>query len=169
MRALVFALALVATPLAIGLSQTDLGLPGNSSCDNGNSADNRSDSGVVHAHQGLCAPQPPPPVCVNSPPSGGTGSITGTVSLDDVARTGLAGWCIEVSGPASATAVTDASGNYVVPGLPAGMYMVCEDIQTGFQETFPTSGPTCTTGIGWTISVFDNSESQFVDFRNLPL
>jgi len=74
-----------------------------------------------------------------------------------------------VSGPASATAVTDASGNYVVPGLPAGMYMVCEDIQTGFQETFPTSGPTCTTGIGWTISVFDNSESQFVDFRNLPL
>ena len=22
---------------------------------------------------------------------------------------------------------------------------------------------------GWTISVFDNSESQFVDFRNLPL
>ena len=169
MRALILVLALVATPLALGMSQ----MPGSSSCDNGNGDQNRSDSGQAHAHQGLCAPQPPPPPpppagCVNSTGSGGTGSITGTVMLD-VTFTGQAGWCIDVSGPVTAQAVTDASGNYVVPGLPAGSYLVCEEVQTGFQETSPTSGPTCPSGIGWTISVFDNSESGFVSFTNLPL
>lgn len=171
MRALIFVLALVATPLALGIAQ----MPGNSSCDNGNGDDSRSDSGQANAHQGLCAPQPPPPPpppppgCVNSTGSGGTGSITGTVMLD-VTFTGLAGWCIDVSGPGvTAQAVTDASGNYVVPGLPAGSYLVCEEVQTGFQETSPTSGPTCPSGIGWTISVFDNAESGFVSFTNLPL
>jgi xanthine dehydrogenase molybdopterin-binding subunit B len=89
--------------------------------------------------------------------------------LLDVVFTGQVGWCIDVSGPVSAQAVTDASGNYVVPGLPAGTYMVCEEVQTSFQETSPTSGPTCATGIGWTISVFDGAESGFVSFTNLPL
>ena len=89
--------------------------------------------------------------------------------LDVAPFSGLAGWCIDISGPVTAQAVTDDLGNYVVPGLPAGSYVVCVELQTGFQETSPTSGPTCPTGIGWTISVFDNSESGFVNFGNIPL
>src|SRR2546422_4131782 len=33
---------------------------------------------------------------------------------------GLQDWCVQLSGPVSATAVTDASGNYLFSGLPAG-------------------------------------------------
>ncbi len=55
MRALIVVLALVATPFLAAVSQS----PKAPNCDNGQSDDHRSDSGQVHAHRGLCAPQPP--------------------------------------------------------------------------------------------------------------
>ena len=80
---------------------------------------------------------------------------------------GLAGWCVELSGPVSATAVTDAFGAYLFLGLPKGTYTVCETVQPGWHETFPTSGPTCATGFGWTITVAEGSGNSNIDFWNL--
>src|SRR3989442_6818436 len=57
MRALIVVLALVATPFLAAVSQS----PQGSNCDNGLGDEHRSDSGQVHAHRGLCAPQPPLP------------------------------------------------------------------------------------------------------------
>src|SRR5439155_15751118 len=76
----------------------------------------------------LPPPPPPPPTsggCVTSGPSGGTASIDGQVFVDADPWSGLVGWCVELNGPISATAVTDASGNYWFSGLPAGVYTVC--------------------------------------------
>src|SRR5690349_406375 len=57
MRALIVVLALVATPFLAGVSQSLNG----SNCDNGLGDEHRSDSGMVHAHRGLCAVEAPPP------------------------------------------------------------------------------------------------------------
>jgi hypothetical protein len=115
MRALIVALALVATPFLAGVSQSQNGM----NCDNGQGDEHRSDSGQVHAHKGLCAPQPPlldadhdgvpdsldqcpntplgttvdasgcpvqpPPGCVNSGGTG-TGTVQGQVFVDDPAQ-----------------------------------------------------------------------------------
>src|SRR5947207_6227668 len=71
MRACIVLFALLATPLVVGVSQIPPELPGNSACDNGQGDENRSDSGTVHAHQGLCVPQmPPPPPPPGQPPPG---------------------------------------------------------------------------------------------------
>ena len=114
---------------------------------------------------------PPPPVsgggCVSSPAAGGTASLDGGVHVDASPWAGLAGWCVELSGPVSATAVTDASGAYLFLGLPKGTYTVCETVQPGWHETFPTSGPTCATGFGWTITVAEGSGNSYIDFWNL--
>ena len=115
---------------------------------------------------------PPPPVsgggCVSSPAAGGTASIDGQVYVDaSPSYSGLAGWCVQVTGPVTATAVTDSYGNYWFPGLPAGTYTVCETVQAGWHETFPTSGPTCPTGFGWTITVKDGFGASYIWFGNL--
>jgi len=52
MRALIVVLALVATPFLAGVSQIP---PDDPKCDN----EHRSETGQLHAHKGLCAPQPP--------------------------------------------------------------------------------------------------------------
>ena len=115
---------------------------------------------------------PPPPTsggaCVNSGSAGGTASIDGQVYKDaSPSYPGLAGWCVQVTGPVTATAVTDTYGNYWFPGLPAGTYTVCETVQAGWHETFPTSGPTCPTGFGWTITVKDGFGASYIWFGNL--
>jgi hypothetical protein len=118
-------------------------------------------------------PLPPPPTsgggCVSSGPAGGTASIDGQVFVDASPWPGLQGWCVTASGPVSVTAVTDASGNYLLPGLPAGTYTVCESVQAGWRQTFPTSGPACATGFGWTITVMDGGGASFIWFGNLTL
>ena len=102
MRACIVLFALLATPLVAGVSQIPPDLPGNSACDNGQGDENRSDSGTVHAHQGLCVPQtpPPPPTCGQAPAGGGTATITGQV-FQDVAPDfpGLENWCVDLTGP----------------------------------------------------------------------
>jgi len=115
---------------------------------------------------------PPPPStsgggCVSSGSAGGTASIDGQVFVDASPWPGLQGWCVTASGPVTATAVTDASGNYLFPGLPAGTYTVCETVQAGWHETFPASGPACATGFGWTITVKDAFGASYIWFGNL--
>jgi len=118
-------------------------------------------------------PLPPPPTtsgggCVSSGSAGGTASIDGQVYVDaSPSYPGLAGWCVQVTGPVTATAVTDSYGNYWFPGLPAGTYTVCETVQAGWHETFPTSGPACATGFGWTITVKDGFGASYIWFGNL--
>jgi len=120
-----------------------------------------------------CAVQTTPPPssggCVNSGPAGGSASIDGQVFVDASPWPGLTGWCVELNGPVSATAVTDASGNYLFSSLPAGTYTVCEVLppNTTWRETFPKSGPACASGPGWTITVNDGGGVGFVWFGNL--
>ncbi len=203
MRALIVLFALVAMPLVAGVSQV------RNKCVNGQSDLHRSAQGTASAHQGLCAPQdpPPPPVldadhdgvpdnldtcpgtavgtsvdasgcsvqsppptsggCVNSGPAGGSASIDGQVFVDASPWPGLTGWCVELNGPVHATAATDAAGNYWFSGLPAGVYTVCETVQAGWHQTFPGNGPTCATGLGWSITVGEGSGNSFIWFGNL--
>ncbi len=119
-----------------------------------------------------CAVQttPPPPTsggCVNSGPAGGSASIDGQVFVDASPWPGLTGWCVELNGPVNATAATDAAGNYWFSGLPAGVYTVCETVQAGWHQTFPGNGPTCATGLGWSITVAEGSGNSFIWFGNL--
>jgi sugar lactone lactonase YvrE len=64
--------------------------------------------------------------------------------LRDTGEVGIAGWTVFLdtnqngvldAGETSTT--TDASGNYAFPGLPAGSYTVAEQLQAGWQQTFP--------------------------------
>jgi hypothetical protein len=190
MRAFTVLLALVATPFLAAVSQSSQGLK----CDNGRGDEHRSAQGTANAHKGACKPPPvvnpppvvdppagdPPPVveppvdpptsggaCVNSGSAGGTASIDGQAFVDASPWPGLQGWCVQANGPVSVSAVTDASGNYLFSGLPAGTYTVCQTVQAGWHQTFPTSGPSCPNGFGWTITVADGSGASFIWFGNL--
>jgi len=172
MRVLMVALALAVTPLVAGVSQN----PNGSRCDNGKNQ--RSAEGTAHAHKGQCAtPTPPPP---QPPPPSSSCPVTGPLNLgsstvDGAVRngsdfSGLAGWCIRLTGTVSAVAITDAAGNYSFSGLPDGTYTVCEDLQTGWQETFPGSwsGASCVGGWGWTFGLFGFGASA-LNFLNTLL
>lgn len=218
MRAFMVLLALVATPLAMGVSQA---LPGKSACANGQGSTLRSAQGTANAHKGLCVPQDPPPPppavldsdgdgvpdsldscpgtapgtpvdasgcpvqtplppppppptsgCVASGPAGPGLSIDGQVYIDASPWPGLAGWCVTLSGTdttgatVSATTLTDVNGNYVFTGLLHGNYTVCEAVQPGWTQTFPTTGPSCATGLGWTFTNLKAS-AGYVWFGNL--
>ena len=117
----------------------------------------------------LPPPPPPPPTsaCGSAPAGGGTVSIDGQVYQDFAPWTGLQGWCVQLSGPVSGSVVTDASGNYVFTGLPAGTYTVCEVLQTSWRESFPASGPGCPSGFGYTMTLIDGSGASFIDFANV--
>ena len=117
-------------------------------------------------------PPPPPPApsgtCGSAPAGGGTVSITGQVYVDASPWPGLANWCIQLSGPVSGAVTTDASGNYVFTGLPAGTYTVCEVVQANYHETFPADGQACPGGFGYNMTLMDGSGASFIDFANLP-
>jgi hypothetical protein len=176
MRAVTVLLALLATPFVMGVAQTGSGLPGASSCVNGKSDQHRSAQGTANAHKGLCVPQDPPPQppppptsgCVASAPANaGTSSIDGQVFVDASPWPGQANWCVQLTGPVNATAVTDASGNYIFTGLPAGTYTVCETVQTGWIQDFPSSGPSCPTGLGYSFTFTAGGSASFVYFGNV--
>jgi hypothetical protein len=83
---------------------------------------------------------------------------------------GLANWCINLSGPASGVAVSDAGGNYTFTGLPAGTYTVCEVIQSGWRQTYPPAsqgGATCPAGFGYSFTLGDGAGTMFIDFGNV--
>lgn len=109
------------------------------------------------------APLPPPP-----PPPAGTASIRGTAFVNASGYTGLSGWVIELTGTVTASAVTDGSGNYLFAGLPGGTYTICEVLQSGWRQTWPTFGPACATGgYGYTFTLADGQRGEFVDFGNV--
>src|SRR2546421_11112150 len=107
MRAFIVVLALVATPFLAGVAQS----PNGSDCDNGQGDEHRSDSGRVHAHQGLCALQPPPS-CGNSDLVTGIATIRGQLFIDQSPFALLGGWGVVLpdasSGARGGPAVTTA-------------------------------------------------------------
>lgn len=165
-RVLFVALALAVTPFVAGMAQSAQGL----NCNNGQAPLYRSDSGTAHAHRGACvAPTPaPPPSCPATAALGqGTAGAYGTV-MDGSTYVGLAGWCLTLSGTVSARVMTDASGNYAFTGLPAGSYTICEEIPSGWTETFPGSwGTACPTGYGWSFTLNDGDMGSFLNFLDV--
>ena len=83
---------------------------------------------------------------------------------------GLAGWCVDLSGAVSGGTVSDAMGNYSFTGLPAGTYTVCEEIQSGWHQTFPPGsqgGASCPAGFGYSFTLTDGAGTMFIDFGNV--
>jgi len=80
----------------------------------------------------------------------------------------LSGWVVQVSGSFSASATTDADGNYVVSGLPAGDYVICLVIPEGWYQTMPTMAAACPSGMGYTFSLADGEFAQWVNFGAQP-
>jgi len=110
------------------------------------------------------APPPPPPP---PPPSGGTSWITGGVYEDTGNSPGLPGWTIELSGTMTATTLTDASGNYRFSNLPAGTYTVCQRVQAGWTQTYPSSGPACSVAFGHGFDLGDGKGAVYNTFLNV--
>ena len=110
----------------------------------------------------------PPPRDSQPPPPAGTASIRGTAYVDATGYARLSGWVIQLTGTVTASAVTDGSGNYLFPGLPGGTYTICEVVQSGWSQTWPTFGTACSTGgYGYTFTLSDGQRGEFVDFGNV--
>ena len=175
-RVIIGLVALVATPFVAGVSQV------RSSPGVGHDAVHCAMRASLHpsttdlnkCDQAPVNPPPPPPpspapsssCSASAPSASGTLTIDGTVALGTAPYSALANWCVQLSGTVTATALTDASGNYTFTGLPDGTYTVCELVQSGWQQTFPGSGDTCPTGFGWTFTLVGYSGS-FVNFKNV--
>ena len=106
--------------------------------------------------------------------------------VKDAGEPGLPGWTIraykdtnsngtldaaEAAVAPAASAVTDASGNYTMT-FPSGRYVVCEVLQAGWAQSFPTaSGASCSAGAGlaprgWAINLVGVVEDTGNDFGN---
>jgi hypothetical protein len=118
--------------------------------------------------------EPPPPTTVE------TAEISGTAFSDvDASFTwssgevGLEGWTIQLSGPVTATTVTDVSGAYSFIGLPVGTYLVCEAPQIGWWQSLPMDGAVCASGMMGYVRVVsaDAPGARFIgnDFGNVPI
>jgi len=130
-------------------------------------------------------PPPPPPADTQpTPPPPDTGltgaEIQGAAFADaDVSfswtagETGLAGWTITLSGPVSASTVTDDAGTYRFVGLPPGTYIVCQAPQIGWWQTVPLGGAECPSGMmGYARVVSPDAPTvRFIgnDFGNAPI
>jgi hypothetical protein len=101
----------------------------------------------------------PPPTPILPPPPTKLAEIHGLVWHDVAASgiwtpgAGIVNWLIMLNGAAAQTTLTDATGNYAFVGLSAGTYNVCETTRFAWIQTFPTSGGSCTTGFGYTVSL----------------
>ena len=102
------------------------------------------------------SPPPPPPPPPPPADTAGQTDIMGSVFFDvdhDGAfgpdEVGLSGWTVQVSGPMSASAITDGNGAYAISGLTPGDYTVCVMPPMGWAQTAPGTGfglPTCSNG-----------------------
>ena len=105
-----------------------------------------------------CPTDPPPP------PTTGTATITGTLFFDLAPydgvydpnnEVGIAGWNIVLTGPnGTSQFLTDGTGFFSFAGLPGGAtYILCAQPSAGWTQTAPTSGASCPSSYGYTISV----------------
>lgn len=107
-------------------------------------------------------PLPPPP-----PPPPGSVSIDGNV-WNEATWAPLAGWTVTVAGPVTSSTVTDSNGHYLFSGIPAGTYVVCEVLQSGWRQTSPPMSAPCSTGLGYDFPLTAGGSGSFVDFGNVP-
>lgn len=92
-----------------------------------------------------------------------TGSISGMKFSDvnnngkqDEDEPGLSGWTITLSGESldgSISTTTDENGEYVFESLSEDDYVVCENGQEGWTQTYPIQGATCESGIGYDVTI----------------
>jgi hypothetical protein len=175
MRVLLVLLALVVTPFIAGVAQGKDKAPKAEHCAKRLAKLAKKDKKIKEKDIANCVeppapPLPPPAACANSAPGTGTGTVTGEVYVDAEPWGGLASWCIQLRGAVTVTAVTNLYGDYVFTGVPAGTYTVCEVLQSGWSEAFPTAmfGATCPTGYGWTVTLADGELSEWNNFGNVP-
>ncbi|MBI4162584.1 MAG: hypothetical protein HY513_02780, partial [Candidatus Aenigmarchaeota archaeon] len=87
--------------------------------------------------------------------------------MQDHGEPGLQGWEITLTGPVTASRITDASGFYNFHDLPDGTYRICEVRQSGWEQTYPNAGLSCAGGTkGYTITINNGESFYHVDFRN---
>lgn len=174
MRVLTVVLALVAIPFVAGVSQEPFQDPKNCGVHltPAEKADARAArAGEVLAHGGKHGVMDRPCSCAVAPAPTGTRTIAGKVSdfTDPWAPLALKDWCIELTGTVTATAMTGLDGTYSFTGLPDGTYTVCEVMQSGYEQIFPSLvwGSPCPGGLaGWTFTLQGFSASR-QDFRNI--
>jgi hypothetical protein len=92
----------------------------------------------------------------------------------DAGEPRLSGWTISLTGtdgfgnPVSLTDVTDANGDYSFTVTP-GSYTVCETLQTGWQQTYPSSGADCGGSTGYSITLTSQQVDSDNNFGNRQL
>jgi hypothetical protein len=117
-----------------------------------------------HDDSSCAATKPPTPTPAPAPPPApvGQAEVHGTVfndtDLDGVMgmfEYGLSGWTVTLSGPVTASVVTDATGAYAFTQLPLGIYTVCQVPVAGWMQTGPKAavGTACPGGTGWSLQV----------------
>lgn len=85
-------------------------------------------------------------------------NINGTYDTNELK---LTGWTITAqSNAGTKTAVSDANGNYEFPGLCDGSYQVSEKIQSGWEQTMPT------THTGYSVNIANASQFNNKEFGN---
>ncbi|MEX0683308.1 MAG: SdrD B-like domain-containing protein [Dehalococcoidia bacterium] len=81
----------------------------------------------------------------------------------------------EFAGGADQTDTTDAVGFYEFPSLPPGSYIVCEELKTGWVQTFPSGAPAECDGHaglapeGYAITLVADEHDTGNDFGNFEL
>lgn len=187
MRVLVVLLAMVAMPLGVSMSQTPQPFGDPKMCGQHltyvTAAGTHLKQAVeMPAHGGKhgvldypCAapPSEEPPPAPQPPPEWPRieGQVFELVQLDPVTfvRVGLANWVVElteVNTHVVTTAQTNETGNYTV-AVPAGTYMICQVLQTGWTQVRPNSGVVCPSGFfGHSFAVVDLNIYPLVNFRN---
>ncbi|MBI4038247.1 hypothetical protein HY387_01190 [Candidatus Daviesbacteria bacterium] len=106
------------------------------------------------------------------------GSISGVKFEDghgdgikDISDNGLGSWTINLTGTATDTKTTASlTGSYSFNNLLPGTYQVCEGTKSGWMQTAPLSGYSCSNGTkGYTIELAPGQNVTDIDFGNFAL
>ena len=128
MRAQIVAVAMIATPLVVGLSHLS-----------------HSSLSMVPAFRADTA--------VHAEIHGTVYNDANGNGEPDADEAGIAGAKLNMSGPVTGEVVTDSTGSYIFADLDAGTYTVCETPANSWPQTQPTDGPSCAVGKGYTIVI----------------